>query len=280
MFAEPRPVRRDRRGRGAAVPRSSSSSASSASTRSRSAARPSSSAPAQRSSREPNRVFWVTAQGRFTDVRERPLGAAVGRRPPRGAARRAASCCRWRSSTRSGPSARPKRWCGSASRCAIADHPGLSRQGVDRADRRRADAEPRRAERRGDDAATRRSSPSCSAGKAGVGGVYDCVAAAQGVGPRREVRPVARAATRGKPAVIVLAWVVASAAPRSPPCSTCGTRSSSASHRTRRSVSDRVAPVARSDSPDLRPHPRPERGASASRRASSRCSRRGTSSSK
>ena len=34
---------------------------------------------------QPNRVFWVTAQGRFTDVRERPLAVAGGCGPSRGA---------------------------------------------------------------------------------------------------------------------------------------------------------------------------------------------------
>ncbi|MFO0822055.1 MAG: hypothetical protein U0792_02875 [Gemmataceae bacterium] len=64
-----------------------------------------------------DRVYWVTAPGRFTDVRERPLAISLqasviwlrGSLPE--------ACCRLHSNTVSGQNAHPRRSCGSVYRC-------------------------------------------------------------------------------------------------------------------------------------------------------------------
>ena len=196
----------------------------------RSAARPSSSARGPRSCPSPNRVFWVTAQGASRDVRERAARHPVGRRPPRGAAEardRAARGARVHVLDRADAgSARADRRTASQSTTIPGFRARNGPHGSKTALTRNLDVLNAEAmtPRPGEVHRSARRAGPASAGSTTPGG-----------GSRRWLRgerfdaahesPARRAcrdpSSPGSP----------SAAPRSPPCSTCGTRSCSASRQ-------------------------------------------------
>ena len=161
---------------------------------------------------QPRHVFWVTAQGRFTDVRERPLAlrSGVGHLAARLTAGIvlpvALEYTFWTERT-------PEALVRVGEPLQIADHPGLNGQCVDCADRSRAHPQPRRPERGVDGPRPGRVHGTARGQERGRRGLRR-LAAGEVVAARAEVRRVARRGDARGEAVtlLVLAWMASGCA--------------------------------------------------------------------